>query len=340
MKGIVLLGDGELAVKEFPDPVPGWGEVVVRTKAAAICGSDIHVYHSHRRRDTGRPDVIAGHEPAGVVEAVGEGVTMVKPGDRVSIYHYIGCGKCKQCLAGMRQWCPQTQGLGSHCHGGDADFVLVKEDNCCLLPDELSFTDGAFMACAGGTAFSALSKLRPNGTSTVLVLGLGPVGLSGVIMAKAMGATVIAVGRRKIRLDLAREFGADHVIDSDDPEAIKAVMGLCPSGVDSAFETSGAAEAFVFMVRAMAMGGRAAMVAGRTRLEDFGFGQIVHKQLTLMGSFVIPLWMVPEMAAFMVRHKLPFEKMVTHRFKLDQAEDAFKLFDSGECGKVVFEWPE
>lgn len=338
MKGIVLLGDGKLAVKNLPDPTPGRGEVVVRTKVAAICGSDIHVYHMPRQHLEGRPEFAAGHEPAGVVEAVGEGVTLVKPGDRVSVYHYIGCGKCRQCLAGMRQWCPETKGLGSHCHGADADFVLVKEDNCFVLPDELSFVDGAFMACAAGTSYSALSKLRPNGTNSLLILGLGPVGLAGVAMGKAMGATVVALGRRKIRLDLAREMGADCVIDAENPEALKMVTGLFPAGVDMAFETSGASEAFAFMIRALSMGGKAALVAGRTRLEDFGLGQVVHKQITLMGSFVIPIWMVPEMAAFMVRHKLPLEKTVTHRFKLDQAKEAFELFDSGECGKVVFEW--
>lgn len=338
MKGVVLLGDCDLEIREFPDPVPGPGEVVVRTKAAAICGSDIHVYRQPRKRFENRPAVIAGHEPAGLVEAVGEGVTMVKPGDRVSVYHYIGCGKCRHCLAGMRQWCPETKGLGSHCHGGDAGFVLVREDNCCLLPEELSFIDGAFMACAAGTAYSALSKLKPNGTDTLLVTGLGPVGLSGVAMAKAMGARVAAVGRREIRLELAREIGADWVIDSDSPDVVRQLAALCPEGIDMAFETSGASEALELAVRVLARGGRAALVAGVTRLQDFGLGQVVNKQITLMGSFVIPIWMVSEMAAFIASKGLSFEKLVTHRFPIDQAKEAFELFDAGECGKVVFEW--
>ncbi len=337
LKGIVILGDGEVDVREFPDPSPGPGEVVVRTKAAAICGSDIHVYHLPKTRFENRPPVVAGHEPAGTVEAVGQGVTMVKPGDRVSVYHYIGCGKCKHCLAGMRQWCHQTQGLGSHCHGADADFVLVKEDNCCPLPDELTFVDGAFMACAAGTSYSALNKLRPNGAASLLVTGLGPVGLSGVMIGKAMGARVAAVGRREIRLRLAREAGADWVVDADDPEALKQLTALFPEGFDAAFETSGSPQAFEFVVRLLARGGRAAVVAGATRLQEFGLGAIV-KQLSIIGSFVIPIWMVSEMAAFIARHKLSFDRLVTHRFAIDQAKKAFELFDSGECGKVVFEW--
>lgn len=338
MRGVVLLGDGKLAVKEFPDPKPGRGEVVVRTKVAAICGSDIYVYHLPQKHFEGRPELVAGHEPAGVVEAVGEGVTLVKPGDRVSLYHYVGCGKCTQCRAGLWQWCAETKGLGSHCHGGDADLVLVKEENCFILPDQLSFIDGALMACAAGTTFSALNKLQPSGLHSLAILGLGPVGLSGVIMAKAMGATVVAIGRRKIRLDLARDLGADYIFDAEDPDTPSAVRGLFPAGIDMAYETSGAPEAQAFMLQMLRRGGKAVIVAGRGADTGITPSQIVGKQLTLMGSFVIPIWMVPEMARFMVGHGLAFEKMVTHRFTIDQAKEAFELFDSGECGKVVFEW--
>lgn len=338
MRGIVLLGDGELTVKDFPDPVPGRGEVVVRTKVAGICGSDIHMYHSPRKWREGRPEVIAGHEPAGIVEHTGEGVTTVKPGDRVSVYHYIGCGKCPQCLAGFRQWCPETKGLGGHIHGPDADFVLVKEDNCFIMPDQLSFVDGALMACGAGTTYSALNKLRPNGASSLAVFGLGPVGLTGVMMAKAMGAQVIAIGRRQIRLELAREAGADYIFDSDDPETPAAVKGLFPMGVDMVYETSGAPEAHKHTTTILRKGGQACMVAGRGPVESLSASPIISKQLTIHGSFVLPIWMVPQMAAFIVRHKLEMEKLVTHRFSIEQADEAFRLFDSGECGKVVFEW--
>jgi len=338
MRGIVLLGDGELAVKEFPDPIPGRGEVVVRTKVAAICGSDIHMLHFPKKHYEGRPERVAGHEPAGVVEAVGDGVTTVRPGDRVSVYHYIGCGKCKQCLAGFRQWCPETKGLGAHVHGADADFVLVKEDNCFVLPDQLSFIDGAFMACVAGTSYSALSKLQPNGTTSLAVLGLGPVGLSGVVMAKAMGAQVVAIGKRQVRLDLARELGADYILDANDPETPNAFRSLFPMGIDMVYETSGAPESQSYMLQILRRGGKACIVAGTGAQDGPGTSAIVGKQLTIHGSFVLPIWMVGEMAAFIVSHGLPFEKMVTHRFTLDQAEEAFRLFDSGECGKVVFEW--
>lgn len=337
MKGVVLLGDGELAVREFNDPKPGRGEVVVRVKAAGLCGSDIHMYHWPRKHVEGKPEIIAGHEPSGVIEELGAGVTTVKVGDRVSVYHYVGCGTCRQCLAGYRQWCREAKGLGGSVHGGDADFLVIKEENCYVLPDELSFIDGAFMACGAGTSYSALSKLRPNGTDSLAVLGLGPVGLAGVIMAKAMGAQVVAIGRRKIRLDLAREFGADYVLDADDPESVKVLRGLFPAGIDMVYETSGAPEAHNLVLQILRRGGKACVVAGRGSEDSLNVSAIVSKQLTIYGSFVLPIWMVPEMSAFMVRHKLPFEKMVTHRFPIERAKEAFDLFDSGECGKVILQ---
>ncbi len=338
MKGVVFLGDCELAVQEFPDPHPGPGEVVVRMKTAAICGSDIFMYRLPKKHYEGRPPIIAGHEPAGVVEEIGEGVTLVQPGDRVSVYHYIGCGKCGQCLSGMWQWCRETKGLGGPTHGGDADFVLVKEQNCIKLPDELTFSDGAFMACAAGTSYSAMSKLQPNGGTSLAIIGLGPVGLAGVLMAKAMGAQVLAIGRRKIRQDLARELGADHVVDSDDPEAANALRSEFPRGVDLVYETSGAPEAHKMMTQILKRGGKGCIVAGRGPENTINASAMIGKQLTIQGSFVLPIWMASEMAEFIARHRLPFEKAVTHRFPLEQAEEAFRLFDSGECGKVVFEW--
>ncbi|MDH7601961.1 MAG: alcohol dehydrogenase catalytic domain-containing protein [Armatimonadota bacterium] len=337
MKGIVLLGDGELEVRWFPDPIPGPQEVVVRVKTAAICGSDIHMYHAPKGCGS-KHHLIAGHEPAGIVDSVGPDVTLVKPGDRVSVYHYIGCGKCKNCLAGFWQWCPETKGLGAHINGADAEFVLVKEQNCFVLPDELSFIDGSFMACAAGTTYSALMKLQPNGATTIAVIGLGPVGLCGVAMSKAMGARVVAIGRRKIRLDLAKELGADCVVDAADPDVRLELQRLLPGGVDLVYETSGAPEAQQLMVGILKPGGKACVVAGRGPEPTINAAALIGRQLTIMGSFVLPIWMVPEMAAFIVRHKIPFEKMVTHRFSIDQAKEAFELFDSGECGKVVFEF--
>lgn len=339
MRGVVLTGDRGVDIREFPDPSPGPGQVVVRLKTAAICGSDLHTYTAPREHLAKRTPVIQGHEPSGIVEAIGEGVTEVRPGDRVTVYHYLGCGKCQQCSSGMIQWCRQTQGLGTHVHGGDADLLLVDERNALKLPTELSFIDGAAIACIAGTTFSAFSKINPSGTDTLAVFGLGPVGLTGVMFGKAMGARVIGIGRRRIRLDLARRLGADEVIDIDEtPEVARALMDLTGRGADLAYETSGSVAAFRAMIQGLRRGGKAVCVAGVKFDEPFHMGGLIGKQLTIMGSFVMPLGMYDDLVRFMIRHRLHFEPMVTHRFALDDAPEAFRLFDSGECGKVIFEW--
>jgi propanol-preferring alcohol dehydrogenase len=245
MRGVVLTGEQGVEVREFPDPVPGPGEVVVRLRASAICGSDLPAYNAPKEGRRDREMLIQGHEPSGIVESVGPGVTTVQPGDRVTVYHYLGCGHCEQCAAGYLQWCRDARGLGSHVHGGDADLLLIDECNALKLPDELSFVDGAAIACVAGTTFSALSKIAPSGRDTLAVFGLGPVGLTGVMFGKAMGARVIGVGRRAVRLDLARRLGADEVIDIDDvPESGRRLLELTDGlGVSAAYETSGSADA-------------------------------------------------------------------------------------------------
>ncbi|MCL6629887.1 MAG: alcohol dehydrogenase catalytic domain-containing protein [Armatimonadetes bacterium] len=342
MRGVVLTGDKKLIIKEFPDPIPGPNQVVVKMKASAICGSDMYTYRAPAERVRHRGEVIQGHEPAGIVELVGPGVTKVQPGDRVTIYHYMGCGHCEHCAAGNLMWCSDTRGLGGRAHGGHADKILVNEVNACKLPDELSFVDGAAIACIAGTTFSALSKINPSGKDSVAVLGLGPVGLCGVMFAKALGDRVIAIGRRSIRLDLARQLGADEIVDIDQGEAAwKAVPEIqSHKGVDAVYETAGTADAFWTMMRMLRKGGRAVLASGGRYGEGrFDPGMIISKQLSIFGSFVMPLWMYDDLARFMVAKNLHFEPMVTHRFSLDQAEEAFALVDSGECGKVIFEWP-
>lgn len=337
MRGLVLLGDAEATVKEFPEPQPGPGQVRVAVKCAGVCGSDIHMYHTPKERLGRLKDTIIGHEPAGVVDSAGEGVTQVKPGDRVSVYHYVGCGKCQQCLRGYRQWCRETKGLGGAWQGGDADYLVVPEDNALPL-GPLSFVDGSLIACGAGTSYSALRKIHPAGDDWLAVFGLGPVGLTGVAIGKAFGARVMAIGRRKVRLDLAKHYGADVVVDIDTTDVVQAMRTVGDGGVDCAYETSGSGKAAGWMLQGIKRGGRAALVAGGGEDNLYRPGLIVGKQLTLYGSFVMPIHMYPDLARLMVEHKIRFEDMVTHRYSIDDGPEALRVMDSGECGKVVLVW--
>src|SRR5215813_13919264 len=221
MQGIVFLGNRKLEVRGFPDPAPGAGEVVLAIKASGMCGSDLHPYRAAGNAAAGLglggggTSVIGGHEPCGVVAAVGAGVDPGLVGQRVMNHHYKGCGRCKHCRLGWSQLCRSGITVyGMTGHGAHAPFMKVPAFTLVPLPDELSFEEGAAISCGTGTAYGALSRIDVSGRDTLAVFGQGPVGLSATMLGRAMGARVIAVDISNERLDLAREFGADEVVNS------------------------------------------------------------------------------------------------------------------------------
>ena len=274
----------------------------------------------------------------GVIVTLGPGVAGLGVGDRVAVYHYRGCGHCPHCLAGDIMWCSRRKGYGSHIHGSDAEYLLADARNCVPLPDELSFAHGAFIACTAGTAYSAMRKLGVSGQDTVTVFGQGPVGLSGLLVAKAFGARVVVVEPAAERRALAEKMGADAVLDSGQAEVVGAIQELTHGeGTDVAFETSGSAAAREAAVNGLRRGGKAAFVGFGSQEKTLDLSQIIGRQLTLMGSFVMPVRYCWDLARFIVDHRLPLEDLITHRFSLEQAPEAFRVFDTGTTGKVVLE---
>ncbi len=338
MRGVVFPGDRRAEVRDFADPEPGPGEVVVRMVAAGLCGSDLHLYRQTAAQRAGN-DTIPGHEPSGIVETLGPGVDTVQVGDRVSVYHYRGCGHCKHCRAGNLMWCAERRGYGGPIHGADADLLLTDARNCMPLPDGLSFACGALMACAAGTAFSSMRKLAVSGEDTLAIFGQGPVGLCGLLVAKALGGRVIGVDPIPERRALALQLGADEALDPASSDVREAIRDLTHGeGADLAFETSGSAAGQNGAVDCLRLGGKAVFVGFGARDKTLNPSQFIGRQLTLMGSFVIPIYMYDDLAQFILDHDLPLEEMVTHRFPLEQAPEAFALFDQGATGKVVLEW--
>jgi len=342
MKGVVFVGDRKVEVRDFAMPTPGPGEVLIQLKRAAVCGSDLHVYRRPASFFADKPAWIPGHEPAGVVAEVGAFCERVHVGDRVTIYHYMGCGHCPVCRAGYLQHCPERRPLGQpNTVGPNADYMVVDERNCLLLPDELNFEDGAMIACIAGTCFTATRKLQLNGEDTVVVFGQGPVGLTGTVMAKAMGARVIGVDIVDERLQLARELGADEVLNPQQVRLGAAIRDLTGGrGADAALETSGSVEAHCGVIDVLRWGGRGAFVGFGSTEPSVNLTAIIGKQLTLMGSFVMPIHFYADLVAFMLRHELSakFQRMITHRFPITEAEEAFRVADSGRAGKVILAW--
>ena len=204
MRGVIVPEARRVAVSEFPDPEPGPGEVVVRVKMAAICGSDLHWYREFTPGRTG-PDQIVGHESVGEIAAVGPGVFLPRVGDRVALYHISGCGECPACRARRPKEC--WTGVERIPQGADADYQRMKSWNALPLPDAFSWEEGTVLACNYGTGYAALKRGGVSARTTLAVFGLGPVGLCTVQAGSALGARVIAVDVVPERLDLARPNG-------------------------------------------------------------------------------------------------------------------------------------
>jgi threonine dehydrogenase-like Zn-dependent dehydrogenase len=337
---VVFAGDRQIQFHDFPDPEPGPGQVIVQIKASGMCGSDLRPYRQPAAEAAKRRLGVAGHEPCGVVAKVAPGVPehVARVGDRVMVHHYSGCGVCKMCRIGYTQMCVRGghKVYGFSADGGHAPSMLCEATMCIPLPDNLTFAEGAAISCGTGTAYMALKRLDVSGRDTLAVFGQGPVGLSATLLARAMGARVIAVDVDADRLALARKHGAAETVDgAGDPVA--AIRALTHGeGADATLDCTGNATARANAVKSARAWGRACFVGegGTVTLEPSP--DVIHKQLTIYGSWTFSTVGLAECAQFIADRQIPLRDIITHEFRLDQADEAYKLFDGGRTGKCVF----
>ena len=348
MRALFFMGNRELDLREMPDPTPGPGEVVLQMKASGMCGSDLKFYRpppGEAQRALGLgddvPPIIGGHEPCGVVVERGPGVSEKEApiGARVMEHHYSGCGVCGSCRVGWPQMCDTGQFVvyGATANGSHADYLSVPAHTLVPLPDELSFAEGAAVSCGTGTAYGALGRLPAVGGSTLAVFGLGPVGLSTALLGRAMGARVIAVETGRERLALASEFGAETAVDATSDDPVEALKELTRGrGVDLAIDCSGAPAARSAAIQAAKRWGSVCFVGEGGEVTIDVSRDMIRKQLTIMGSWTFSAAGQAECARFVAERGIPLEKIFTHRFTLDQAVEAYRLFDTQTTGKGVF----
>ncbi len=340
MQGVVLPGNSSVEFKEYPIPVPGHGQVLVATKASTICGSDIRaIYREHLGKGAeGYQGVIAGHEPAGQIVEAGPGCKRFKAGDRVIVYHISGCGVCHDCRMGYMISCssPLRAAYGWQRDGGMAPYILADEKDLVALPDSLTFLDGAQVACGFGTVYEALEKIGISGNDAVLVVGLGPVGLAALMLAKAMGASqLVGVEVLPDRIELAQKLGlADHVV-APGPDALAQLKALTGGrGFEKAVDCSAHPDGRALAIRAARQWGKIALVGEGNSVTFNPSPDIIHDQKTIYGSWVTSIWRMEDLVERLVRWNLHPEDLVTHRFALEQAGEAYSLMASGKCGKV------
>jgi D-arabinose 1-dehydrogenase-like Zn-dependent alcohol dehydrogenase len=321
--------------------------VVLEIKASGMCGSDLKLYRPPAGaafkalglKDSGEP-VIAGHEPCGVVAAVGKDVDgrIVKVGDRVTLHHYQGCWDCAQCRTGWIQMCERTATVyGVTGHGGHAPYMRAAVEAVVHLPEEVSFSTGAAISCGTGTAYGALLRLNVSARDTIAIFGQGPVGLSATQLAAAMGARVIAVDVSANRAETAKDFGAAHVIDASAEDPVESIIALTAGkGASKALDTSGAAAGRSAAVRCASAWGVVCFVGEGGEVTLNVSPEIIRKQLTLVGSWTINSADQADCVRFIADHGIQVDKLFTDRWTLDQAEEAYRSFDKQAAGKGVF----
>jgi len=283
MRGAYLPGDSSVVLRELPVPEPGHGEVLLRMKASTICGSDIRcIYHEHLGKGPeGYQGVVAGHEPSGRIVKTGPGCRRFGVDDRVIVYHISGCGLCNDCRRGYMISCTSQRyrrAYGWQRDGGMADYLLAEEKDLIYLPAELTYADGAQVACGFGTVYEGLQKIGICGNDAVLITGLGPVGLATGALCRKLGARkIIGIDVTPERVKLALELGVCDEALPAGPDNVAEVRKLTGgNGVERAVDCSANEAARATAIRATRKWGRIVFLGEGGKVEFNPSPDIIH----------------------------------------------------------------
>jgi threonine dehydrogenase-like Zn-dependent dehydrogenase len=348
MKGAILPGNSTVVLKEFDVPKPAHGEVLIKMKSSTICGSDIRcIYHEHLGKgpEGYQKGMIAGHEPCGQIVKAGPGCRRFKENDRVIIYHISGCGVCNDCRRGYMISCTSEKyrrAYGWQRDGGMAEYLLAEEKDLVHLPDELTYSDGAQVACGFGTVYEGLEKIGVCGNDAVLVTGLGPVGLATAMLCKAMGSgKIIGIEVLDERIKIAKKMKLFDVVLKAGADNVRQVRELTGGmGAERSVDCSANNKARLTCIQATRKWGKIVFLGEGGTCEFQPSPDIIHDQKTIYGSWVTNIWRMEELVERLVRWNIHPEKLITHRFGLDKVSDAYALMASGKCGKVAVVFDE
>ena len=332
MRAVQLVVPGQpLEGRDLPESAPRHGEVAVRVEAAGICRSDVH-YRAGYPSAGPRP-IALGHEVAGVIEAVGDGVAPDRVGERVCLHYQVSCGDCRHCVRGSEQFCPTGTMLGKSRPGGYAEYVVLPARNAYRLPEEISFEHGAVMMCSSATSLHALRKGRMAPGESVAVFGVGGLGMSAVQIARAWGASVVyAVDINPAKLELAARFGAVPV----DAGSARTVAGL---EVDVALELIGLRATLRQSIESLGPMGRAVVVGLCGEPVEFRpYEEIITREGEIIGSADHLAQELPILLDMAGRGDLALGDVVTDRVSLEAGavnEAMDRLEEFGDAVRTV-----
>jgi len=327
-----------LSLETAAAPAIGPTDVLVRVKAASICGTDLHIY-GWDRWSQGRikPPVTLGHEFCGAVEKVGSEVEAVKSGDFVSAEMHVNCGHCHQCRIGEAHICPNVRIIGIDQDGAFADLVKIPASNIIHLDPAIPEHYGAILDPLGNAIHTVLAG--PIAGRTALVTGCGPIGLMAIVVAKACGSsTVFATETNEHRRAMARKMGADVVLNPAAEDAVARILSETnKTGVDVLLEMSGNPTAIQQGFKALRAGGRASLLGIPTESVPLDLvHDVIFKGATVQGIYgrrMYETWV--QMTALLKAGRLNLQPLFGERLKLEQFEDAFAKLQGGLAGKIL-----
>ena len=342
MKAIVKYGEeaGTLEVQDMPEPKPRRGEIVVQIKATGICYTDISILdNKYKGRKPVPIPVILGHEGAGVVAQLGEGVDNVSVGDRVGLEALFGCGRCYDCLNGNKNMCTDWGHIGVTCDGTFAEYVVVPADLAHNLPDDVSFVNAAFLEPISLTV-RTLEHVKPMVGDTVAIIGPGSLGMFHLQALKAAGASriiVIGIDQDRKRFEIAEELGADHIINGSKEDVVNRTRELTEGlGANIVVETANSPAVLPLAIDIAAARGRVALF-GLYPEATISPVNLLRSGLSIFGDVgLVPRHFIRAMR-WVEYKKVLAAPLITRRFRLDEAEEAFAVARKGETVKVLFE---
>ncbi len=339
MKALVKHGpESGIRLQEVPLPEIGNGDLLIKIKAAAICGTDLHIYNwDDWARRTIRPPLIIGHEFVGEIVDRGVDVKGFEIGQRVSGEGHIVCGTCRSCRAGRRHLCTKAVGIGVNRDGCFAEYLCLPASNAWFVHPSIPSDIAAFLDPLGNATHAALSFDLVG--EDVLITGAGPIGIMAVAIARHVGArNIVITDVNPYRLSLAKSMGATRAINVAETSIETCVKELGMVGFDIGLEMSGNAGAFESMLRNMYHGGRIALLGILPNTARIDWDQIIFKGLIIKGIYgreIFETWYKMET---MLQSGLNISGVLTHRFRFEEYERAFAAVASGRCGKVIIEW--
>jgi threonine 3-dehydrogenase len=328
-----------LWLEDVPQPAIGINDVLVRVRYTGICGTDVHIYQWDEWAQKTIPvPMVIGHEFVGEIAAVGSNVNDFYPGDIVSGEGHVVCGRCRNCLAGRRHLCAQTQGVGVNRPGGFAEYISLPMTNIWRHDPKINQEVAAIFDPFGNAVHTALSF--PVLGEDVLITGAGPIGIMAIPVVRHAGARhVVVTDMNPFRLELAQKMGATVAVNPTQKsiEEVQKQLGM-QEGFDVGLEMSGNAQAFHDMIANMSHGGKIAVLGIPAKDTPMDLRHVIFNMLTIKGIYGREMYETWYKMSVMLESGVDIAPVITHRFAYNDFLEGFDAMISGQTGKVVLDW--